>query len=95
MNYINDNKAEDSNNIYIDGTCEELIPGLNDMMARMAELYIENYMDPDYLDGLDNNETIVIDYTALSEEEMHELVMCALTSLELDSDDKKNEGLLS
>lgn len=94
MNYINDNIVEDSNIIYIDGTQEELVPGMNDMMAKMAELYIDNYLDPDYLAGLDDNETIVIDYTALSEEEMHELVMCAITSLKLEDDNKKSEVLL-
>ena len=94
MNYINDNIVEDSNIIYIDGTQEELVPGMNDMMAKMAELYIDNYLDPDYLAGLDDNETIVIDYTALSEEEMHELVMCSITSLKLEDDNKKSEVLL-
>lgn len=94
MNYSYENSIEDSNVIYIDGTQEELIPGLNDIMARIAELYIDNYMDPDYLDELDDNEIIVIDYTALSEEEMHELVMCAITSLKLEEDNKKSEVFL-
>ena len=94
MNYSYENSIEDSNVIYIDGTQEELIPGLNDIMARIAELYIDNYMDPDYLDELDDNEIIVIDYTALSEEEMHELVMCAITSLALEGGNKKSEVLL-
>lgn len=93
MSYTND-YIEDNNVIYIDGTENELVPGLNDMMARMAELYIENYMDPDYLDELEDNETIVIDYTALSEEEMHELVMCAIKSLALEDDNTKSEVLL-
>lgn len=93
MSYTND-YIEDNNAIYIDGTENELVPGLNDMMARMAELYIENYMDPDYLDELEDNETIVIDYTALSEEEMHELVMCAIKSLALEDDNTKSEELL-
>ena len=93
MSYTND-YIEDNNVIYIDGTENELVPGLNDMMARMAELYIDNYMDPDYLDGLDDNETIIIDYTTLSEEEMHELVMCAITSLALEDDDEKSKVLL-
>lgn len=93
MNYINDN-IDDSNVIYIDGTQEELVPGLNEMMARLAELYIDNYMDSDYLDELEDNETIVIDYTALSEEEMHELVMCAITSLALEDDTMKSEVFL-
>ena len=93
MSYTND-YIEDNNAIYIDGTENELVPGLNDMMARMAELYIENYMDPDYLDELEDNETIVIDYTALSEEEMHELVMCAIKSLALEDDNTKSEVLL-
>ena len=93
MSYTND-YIEDNNVIYIDGTENELVPGLNDMMARMAELYIDNYMDPDYLDGLDDNETIIIDYTTLSEEEMHELVMCAITSLALEDGSKKSEVLL-
>lgn len=95
MSYNNDLYVEDSNIIYIDGTQEELIPGLNAMMARMAELYIENYIDQDNLDGLDNNETIIIDYTALSEEEMCELVACAVTSLEIESDYRESELLLS
>ena len=93
MSYTND-YIEDNNVIYIDGTENELVPGLNDMMARMAELYIENYMDPDYLDELEDNENIVIDYTALSEEEMHELVMCAITSLALEDDTMKSEVFL-
>ena len=93
MSYTND-YIEDNNVIYIDGTENELVPGLNDMMARMAELYIQNYMDPDYLDELEDNETIVIDYTALSEEEMHELVMCAIKSLALEDDNTKSEVLL-
>lgn len=93
MNYINDN-IDDSNVIYIDGTQEEFIPGLNDIMARMAELYIDNYLDPDYLDEFDDNENIIIDYTALSEEEMHELVMCAITSLALEDDTMKSEVFL-
>ena len=93
MSYTND-YIEDNNVIYIDGTENELVPGLNDMMARMAELYIQNYMDPDYLDELEDNETIVFDYTALSEEEMHELVMCAITSLALEDDNTKSEVLL-
>ena len=93
MSYTND-YTEDNNVIYIDGTENELVPGLNDMMAKMAELYIENYMDPDYLDELEDNETIVIDYTALSEEEMHELVMCAIKSLALEDDNTKSEVLL-
>lgn len=85
---------EDNNIIYVDGTENEPVPGLNDLMARMAELYIDNYMNPDYLDELEDNETIVIDYTALSEEEMHELVMCAITSLALEDDNTKSEVLL-
>ena len=93
MSYTND-YIEDNNILYIDGTENELVPGLNDMMAKMAELYIENYMDPDYLDELEDNETIVIDYTALSEEEMHELVMCAIKSLALEDDNTKSEVLL-
>lgn len=87
MSWMNDSNIDDTSVIYIDGTIEELVPGFNDIMARMAELYIENYLDPDYLDGLDDNESILIDYTALSEEEMHELTMCAITSLELDAND--------
>ena len=93
MSYTND-YIEDNNVIYIDGTENELVTGLNDMMARMAELYIQSYMDPDYLDELEDNETIVIDYTALSEEEMHELVMCAIKSLALEDDNTKSEVLL-
>ena len=53
MSYTND-YIEDNNILYIDGTENELVPGLNDMMAKMAELYIENYMDPDYLDELED-----------------------------------------
>ena len=94
MSYTND-YIEDNNVIYIDGTENELVPGLNDMMARMAELYIDNYMDPDYLDSIPADETIIIDYTILSDEEMRELIKCAAMSLELDSDDNRSKLLLS
>lgn len=94
MSYIND-YTEENNVIYIDGNENELIPGLNDMMARMAELYIENYMDPDYLESIPEDETIIIDYTALSEIEMKELIKCAAVSLELESNDNRSEMLLS
>ena len=94
MNYIND-YIDDREVIYIDGTENELTPGLNDMMARMAELYIENYMDPDYLDSIPADETIIIDYTALSEEEIKELVKCATISLILEANDNRSEILLS
>ena len=52
-------------------------------------------MDPDYLDALGEDETIIIDYTALSDEEMQELVMCAITSLEMESAEGESELLLS
>ena len=94
MSYIND-YTEESNVIYIDGNENELIPGLNDMMARMAEMYIENYMDPEYLDNIPADETILIDYTALSEIEMEELIKCAAISLELEANDDRSELLLS
>ena len=95
MSYSNDFYVEDSNIIHIDGTQEELIPGLNAVMARMAELYIENYMDPDYLDGLDDEEAIMIDYTVLSEEEVSELIKCAAISIELETDNSELDLLLS
>ena len=94
MSNIND-YTEESNIIYIDGNENELIPGLNDMMARMAELYIENYSDSDYLEGIPADEPILIDYTILSEEEMKELIKCAAVSLELESDDNRSELFLS
>lgn len=81
--------------IFIDGTQEELIPGLNDIMARMAELFIDTYMDLDYLDGLDANEPILIDYTTISEEEMHELTIFAIKSLELDANESCSGLLLA
>lgn len=88
MSYMNDYYAEDNNIIYIDGREEELVPGLNALMARMAELYIDNYMDPEYLEGLEEDETILIDYTALTEKEMSELVKCAIKSMELEEADR-------
>ena len=94
MSYIND-FTEESNVIYINGNEEELIPGLNDMMARAAELYIDNYMDTDYLDNIPDDEMIVLDFTTLSDEEMKELIKCAALSLELESDGSRSEQLLS
>lgn len=88
MSYMNDYYAEDNSIIYIDGREEELVPGLNALMARMAELYIDNYMDPEYLEGLEEDETILIDYTALTEKEMSELVKCAIISMELEEADR-------
>ena len=95
MSYINDHCMEENNVIYIDGRKEELFPGLNTLMARMAELYIENYMDPEYIERLDGDETIVIDYTALSEKEMSELVKCAIKSMKFEESDRDLEILLS
>ena len=90
MSDVNGYYVEENNIIYIDGRKEELFPGLNTLMARMAELYIDNYMDPEYLERLDGDETIVIDYTALSEKEMSELVKCAIKSMELEEDSDLN-----
>ena len=94
MDYINDYTSENSV-IYIDGTENEPVPGLNEIMARMAELYIDYYLDPDYLDSIPSDETIIIDYTTLSEEEMRELFKCAVTSTELEADDNSTCMLLS
>ena len=90
MSDVNGYYVEENNIIYINGRKEELFPGLNTLMARMAELYIDNYMDPEYLERLDGDETIVIDYTALSEKEMSELVKCAIKSMELEEDSDLN-----
>ena len=84
MDYIND-YTEENSVIYIDGTENEPVPGFNEIMARMAELYINNYLDQDCLDSIPSDETILIDYTILSEEEMRELFKCAVTSIELDA----------
>jgi hypothetical protein len=94
MSYNND-YAEESNIICIDGNENELIPGLNDMMTRMADLFIENYIDPDYLESIPVDEPILIDYTTLSDEEMKELIKCAAVSLTLESDNNRSELLLS
>ena len=95
MSDVNGYYVEENNIIYIDGRKEELFPGLNTLMARMAELYIENYLEPDYLDSIPSDETILIDYTTLSEEEMRELFKCAVTSMELEADDNSTCVLLS
>lgn len=95
MSYMNDNCTEENSVIYIDGREEELIPGLNALMTRMAELYIDNYMDHEYLEELEEDETILIDYTALSEKEMSELVHCAIKSMELEETDRDLSLLLS
>lgn len=94
MSYIND-YTEENSVIYIDGTENEPVPGFNELMARIAELYIDNYLDPDYLDSIPSDETIIIDYTTLSEEEKEELFMCAVASMELESDDNSSSLLLS
>ena len=94
MSYTND-FTDKSKDIYIDGSENELIPGLNDMMARMADLYIKNYIDQDYLESIPADEPILIDYTTLSDEDMKELIKCAAISLELESDDNRPELLLS
>lgn len=91
MDYINDIDMNESNIIHIDGNEEELMPGLNTLMARVMELYVENYMDPEYIDQFEENEVITIDFTTLSEDEMSELVKCAVTSLELEADGNDNE----
>ena len=93
MDFINDNYTDDEV-IYIDGTEEELIPGLNDLMARVFELYVENYMEEGYLDHADENEVISVDLTSLSNDEMSELVKMAATSLALE-DDNGSDILLS
>lgn len=94
MSYIND-YTEENSVIYIDGTENEPVPGFNELMARIAELYIDNYLDQDYLDSIPFDETIIIDYTTLSEEEKKELFMCAVASMELESDDNSSSLLLS
>ena len=94
MDYIND-YTEENSVIYIDGTENEPVPGFNELMARIAELYIDNYLDPDYLDSIPSDETIIIDYTTLSEEEKEELFMCAVASMEHESDDNSDSLLLS
>ena len=86
MIYNKDFFTEEDNVIYIDGTADELFPGLNDIMRRLSELYIDNYMDLDYPDSLGENEPIMINFTKLSGEEMSELISCALTSIELESE---------
>ena len=95
MSYMNDHCAEENTVIHIDGREEELVPGLNALMARMAVLYVENYMDPEYLEELEDDETILIDYTALSEKEMSELVKCAIKSMKFEESDRDLELLLS
>ena len=95
MSYMNDYCTEENEIIYIDGREEELIPGLNDIMRKMMEIYIDNYMDPDFYDGLEDNETITIDLTALSEEEMRELIDCTLAGMKLEIDESRSDMLLS
>lgn len=94
MDYIKDYYTDDEV-IYIDGTEEELIPGLNDLMARVFELYVENYMKDGYLDNADENEVIRVDLTSLSHNEMSELVKCAAKSLEMENADNNSNLLLS
>lgn len=94
MSCIND-YTEENSVIYIDGTENEPVPGFNEIMARMAELYIDNYLDPNYLDSIPSDETIIVDYTTLSEEEMSELFKCAVTSMELEANDNSTCMLLS
>ena len=52
-------------------------------------------MDHEYLEELEEDETILIDYTALSEKEMSELVHCAIKSMELEETDRDLSLLLS
>lgn len=94
MAFINDNYTDDEV-LYIDGTEEELIPGLNDLMAQVFELYVENYMEEGYLDHADENEVISVDLTSLSHDEMSELVKCAAISLEMETADNNTNLLLS
>lgn len=94
MAFINDYYTDDDV-LYIDGTEEELIPGLNDLMARVFELYVENYMEEGYLDHADENEVISVDLTSLSHDEMSELVKCAAKSLEMETADNNTNLLLS
>lgn len=95
MDYINDYDMNENNIIHIDGNEEELMPGLNALMARVMELYVENYMDPEYIDQFEEHEVITIDFSSLSEDEMSELIKCAVTSLELEVDSSGNEIILS
>lgn len=100
MNYMNDYNNNDFNIeedevIYINGNEEELVPGLNDFMRTIFELYMEEYMEPGYLDLLDENEPITIDLTKLSDREMKALINCAVICMELEDQDPAQEAFLS
>ncbi len=45
--------------------------------------------------SVEDNETITIDFTTLSEEEMRDLIDCSLTSMKLEIDDNGSGVLLS
>ena len=68
--------------IYIDGNDYD-IPGLNELLCAEAELIMENeeYADAYYEDG----ESILIDCTALSSEQLRELRASALAMVNLEA----------
>ena len=67
--------------IFIDGTDDPF--GINDIMFKMDEILAERC---GLFDDLDESTPVVIDYTKLSKDEIHDLVWEAATAVELENE---------
>ena len=67
--------------IFIDGTDDPF--GINDIMFKMDEILAERC---GLFDDLDESTLVVIDYTKLSKDEIHDLVWEAATAVELENE---------
>ena len=67
--------------IFIDGTDDPF--GINDIMFKMDEILAERY---GLFDDLDESKPVIIDYTKLSKDEIHDLVWEAAACVELEDE---------
>ena len=67
--------------IFIDGTDDPF--GINDIMFKMDEILAERC---GLFEDLDESTPVVIDYTKLSKDEIHDLVWEAATAVELENE---------
>lgn len=67
--------------IFIDGSDDPF--GINDIMCKMDEILAERY---GLFDDCAEDKPIILDYTQLSEDEMHELIKEAAACVELENE---------
>lgn len=67
--------------IFIDGNDDPF--GINDVMLKMMELMDEKY---DIFSGEDSDEPIIVDYTAIPDDELHEIIRKASLCVEFENE---------